>query len=260
METYVSASSQPPQITMLIIHNNFYSPQLDRTRTIRVLLPRNYQKEVKKRFPVIYLQDGQNLFEAETAAFGYWKLQTLMARQPLMRQAILVGIDNAGIDRTREYAPFSKGRTHAQGDLYLQFIEHTVKPFIDQTYRTWGHRDATGIVGSSMGGLIAFYAGMRYNHAFGKVGVLSPSFWYNPKVMELPAQVSGPKSQIYISASKKEMRSMAGAMEHTYWTLKDAGFADDQFQVVVKDRGQHTEAFWSREFKGLYEWLYPTTV
>jgi predicted alpha/beta superfamily hydrolase len=81
---------------MLIIHNNFYSPQLDRTRSIRVLLPRNYEKEVHKRFPVIYLQDGQNLFEAETAAFGYWKLQTLMARQPLIRQAILVGIDNAG--------------------------------------------------------------------------------------------------------------------------------------------------------------------
>ena len=244
----------------LVIHSSFYSPELKRDRAIRVLLPRNYYKNAERRFPVIYLQDGQNLFDASTAAFRHWKLREFMARQPLNRQAILVGIDNTGPNRIREYAPYQRGRSPAQGDAYLQFIEHTLKPFIDREYRTWPQREATGIVGSSMGGLIALYAGLRLSSVFGKVGVLSPSIWFNPSVLNLAKQGVEPKSQFYVAGSKTEMRGMGQTLESVYWAFKTGGFSDEQIRVVIRDRGRHSETFWAREFKPMYEWLFPRTV
>jgi alpha-glucosidase len=115
-------------------------------------------------------------------------------------------------------------------------------------------------VGASLGGLIAFYAGMRYNHVFGKIGALSPSLWYNPQVIGLAAKSSGLKSQIYVSGSKTEMGGMYSTLEKTYLTLKSGGYQDNQIRVVARDRGSHSEAFWAREFKPMYEWLFPVTA
>lgn len=253
---------QKPRATFgqLQLHSHFFIPQLNRQRAIRVLLPRNYWQDPSRRFPVIYLKDGQNLFDPATAAFRHWRLKEFMERQPLKRQAILVGIDHGGIDRNHEYAPFSRGKNGGQGDAYLQFVEHTLKPFIDREYRTWSHREATGIVGASLGGLIAFYAGMRYSHVFGKIGALSPSLWFNPQVMALAAKSGDLKSQFYISGSKTEMGGMYATLEKTYWALKNGGYSDGQIRVVARDRGSHSEAFWAREFKPMYEWLFPATA
>lgn len=253
-------SPKPRPTGQLLVHYPFYIPQLGRERAIRVLLPRNYWADPTRRFPVIYLKDGQNLFDPATAAFRHWGLKDFMARQPLKRQAILVGVDHGGLDRSQEYAPYRRGKNGGQGDAYLQFIVHTLKPFIDQEYRSWPHREATGIVGSSLGGLIAFYAGMRYSHVFGKVGALSPSFWYNPQVIGLAGKSSAPKSQLYISGSKTETPGMLPALEKTYWSLKNGGYPDEQIRVVARDRGRHSESFWGREFKPMYEWLFPVTV
>jgi predicted alpha/beta superfamily hydrolase len=244
----------------LQVHYPFFIPQLNRQRTIRVLLPRNYEKDHSRRFPVVYLKDGQNLFDPATATFRHWRLKEFMAKQPLKRQAILVGIDHGGIDRGHEYAPFQRGKYGGQGDAYLQFVEHTLKPFIDREYRTWPHREATGMVGSSLGGLISFYAAMQYSHVFGKVGALSPSLWFNPEVLGLAAKHTGLKSQIYVSGSKTETRGMLPALEKTYRSLKNGGYADAQIRVVARDRGSHSEAFWAREFKPMYEWLFPVTA
>ncbi len=254
-------SKEPSRSTgQLQVHYPFFIPQLNRQRAIRVLLPRNYEKDPSRRFPVIYLKDGQNLFDPATAAFRHWRLKEFMAKQPLKRQAILVGIDHGGIDRGQEYAPFPRGKNGGQGDAYLQFVEHTLKPFIDREYRTWPHREATGMVGSSLGGLIAFYAAMRYSHIFGKVGALSPSLWFNPQVLGLAAKHKDLKSQIYVSGSKTETRGMLPALEKTYWSLKNGGYTDAQIRVVARDRGSHSEAFWAREFKPMYEWLFPVTA
>ena len=252
--------TQPAIKNPPLVHHSFHIPQLDRQRAIRVLLPRNYEKHFSRRFPVVYLQDGQNLFEPATAAFRHWRLKEFMARQPLKRQAILVGIDNGGGDRVHEYAPFRRGQKGGQGDAYLQFVAHTLKPFIDREYRTWPHREATGMVGSSLGGLITFYAGLRYSHVFGKVGVLSPSLWFNPQLMELAAQGTAVKSRFYVSGSKTEMGGMASALEHTYRSLKNGGYEDGQIRVVARDRGRHSETFWAKEFKPMYEWLFPVTA
>ena len=244
----------------LQVHYPFFIPQLHRQRAIRVLLPRNYWKDRSRRFPVIYLKDGQNLFDPKTAAFRHWRLREFMARQPLKRQAILVGIDHGGVDRSQEYAPFQRGKSGGQGDAYLQFVAQTLKPFIDSEYRTWPHREATGIVGASLGGLIAYYAGMRYSPVFGKIGALSPSFWFNPQVMCLAENSELLKSQIYVSGSKTEMRGMLPTLEKTYWSLRNSGYLDAQIRVVARDRGSHSETFWAREFKPMYEWLFPLTI
>jgi predicted alpha/beta superfamily hydrolase len=248
-------TKQTPRQGQLLVHYPFYMPQLGRERAIRVLLPRNYHKDHGRRFPVIYINDGQNLFEAKTAA-----LQEFMARQPLNRQAILVGIDNGGAHRVHEYAPYQRGANGGQGDAYLQFITHTLKPFIDSEYRSWAHREATAMVGSSLGGLISFYAGLRYQHIFGKIGALSPAFWFNAQVTRLAEKSPENKSQFYISGSKTETRSMYSTLEHTYHTMKKGGYSDAELRVVARDRGSHSETFWAREFKPMYEWLFPVTV
>jgi predicted alpha/beta superfamily hydrolase len=244
----------------LIVHYPFHIPQLGRDRAIRVLLPRNYDKNPGQRFPVLYIQDGQNLFDASTAAFRHWKLREFMARQPLNRQAILVGIDNGGVDRIQEYAPYRRGKNGGQAHEYLLFIEHTLKPFIDREYRTWGHREATAIVGSSLGGLLALHGGLAFGHVFGKAGVLSPSIWFNPRILDLAAKGQTVKSQFYIAGSKTEMRSMGPTLEKTYWTFRNAGYTDDLLRVVARDKGSHSETFWAREFKPMYEWLFPVTA
>ncbi len=236
-------------------YHHFHIPQLGRDRMIRVLLPRNYSTS-DQRYPVLYMQDGQNLFDQHTAAFRDWQLPKILDRQPLRRQAIIVGIDHGGIDRSHEYAPFKRGANGGQADAYIRFISDTLKPFIDREYRTLGHREATGIVGSSMGGLLAFYAGLQYGHIFGKTGALSPSLWFNPRVMEVAKKHNGVKPKMYVAASKTEMRSMESTMQGVYWALKTGGFDDHDIRVVARDRGKHNEVFWSREFKPMFEWMF----
>ena len=243
----------------LIVHS-LPMPQLGRQRSIRVLLPRNYHSEPQRRFPVLYLHDGQNLFDAHTAALGEWKLRRRMARQPLYRQAILVGIDNGGIDRTQEYAPFRRGRQGGQGDGYLRFIAETLKPFIDTQYRSWPQREATGMVGSSLGGLITFHAAMHYRAVIGKFGILSPALWFNPQVASHLRPAQEWPVQVYLCGSRTEMRSMGGALENLYWNFQKAGYSDAQVRVVIRDQGRHGEAFWGREFKPMFEWLFPRTL
>jgi predicted alpha/beta superfamily hydrolase len=235
--------------------HNFYMPQLDRSRGIRVLLPSNYFKS-DQRYPVLYAQDGQNLFDPATAAFRDWGLPKRMDAQSLHRQAIIVGVDNGGIDRLHEYAPFRRGRNGGQGDAYVRFLSDTLKPFIDQNYRTYGHPEATGIVGSSAGGLLAFYAGLRYGHVFGKVGALSPSLWFNPKLLDVARQHQGAKPKMYVAGSKTEMRGMENTLQNTYWALKTGGWGDADIRVVARDRGKHNEVFWGREFKPMFEWFF----
>ena len=240
---------------MYILHTHrFNMPQLNRERTIRVLMPRNYF-ELDNRYPVIYMQDGQNLFDPSTAFGGNdWKIPVTLSKLSLKKQAIIVGIDNGDVDRMNEYAPFKRGKGGGEGDQYIHFIIETLKPFIDSEYRTMPHRETTGIAGSSMGGLIALYAGLKYGEVFGKVGVLSPSIWFNPQVLDLVETVSI-KSQFYIAGSKNEMRAMESTLQNVYWTFNKAGFAEEQLRVVLRDRGKHNETMWRNEFKKMYDFL-----
>jgi predicted alpha/beta superfamily hydrolase len=241
----------------LNIHS-IYMPQLDRERTVRVLLPRDYDN-TNRSYPVLYMQDGQNLFEPETAFGGRdWQIPATLFKQPLRRQAIIVGIDNGEENRLNEYAPYANSSNGGGGeaDLYCQFIIDTLKPFIDENYRTLPDRHNTGIAGSSMGGLCAYYAGLAYGNIFGKVGVLSPSIWFNPTVVELAESTPPLKSAFFVCGSKTESKSMEKTLERIYYAFKNGGFSDDQIQVIIRDRGRHNEFFWTKEFKKMFEYLF----
>ena len=232
-------------------------PQLQRTRTLRIYLPPGYD-ETDQRFPVWYMHDGQNLFDPSTAFVTDWKLKIIMDKVPTSNQAIIVGIDNGSLDRINEYAPFKnkKNGSGGQGDLFLKFIVETLKPSIDTSYRTLSDKNNTIMAGSSMGGLISFYAGLVYPNIFGKIGVLSPAFWFNPKVLDLAKQYKdADRSRFYVSGSKVEFKTMEKTLQDTYDALKTGGFDDNNIRVIARDKGKHNEKFWSKEFKPMFDWL-----
>lgn len=224
-------------------------------RTLRVLLPKDYAFS-ERRYPVVYALDGQNLFDPETAFGGrHWKVSETMAKLPKKMQAIVVGIDNAGADRIHEYAPYKRGHQGGGGQEHLRFIMDKLKPEVDSSYRTMPQAKYTAIIGSSMGGLLALWAGLRFGDVFGKVGALSPSLWFNPQVLQLAEHDVGEKSKFYIVGSRTESRRMEANLQRTYWALLKGGFSEEQLRVIVRERGGHNEAFWGREFPKMMRWL-----
>lgn len=163
----------------LHVREKVWSSHLQNSRTLVVYLPPSYRQEIARRYPVLYMQDGQNLFDQSTSFSEEWRVDETMQR--LSREgieAIVVGVANTG-QRLAEYSPFTD--THhgsGRGELYLAFLADTVKPLIDRDFRTLPDREYTGIMGSSMGGLISLYAFFRCPHLFGFAGVMSPSLWY----------------------------------------------------------------------------------
>ena len=150
----------PPGVLEVI--PQVYSASLGNSRDILVYLPSSYAK-TERRFPVLYMHDGQNLFDPNTSFAGEWGVDVALARAPRKgRRAIIVGIPNMGMERIREYSPFVDARSGGGlGDAYLDFLLGTVKPMIDERYRTQPEPRSTGIVGSSLGGLISAYAFFR---------------------------------------------------------------------------------------------------
>jgi len=149
------------------------SPQLGDVRPITVYLPPSHGLDAR-RYPVLYMHDGQNLFDRGTSTLGIeWGVDEAM--QGMAKdgvEAIVVGIWS-GADRQRELSPFGDGR----GEAYLDFVVHTVRPLVNRTFRARRDRRHTGILGASMGGLISTYAVLRYPDIFGLLGAFSPSYW-----------------------------------------------------------------------------------
>jgi predicted alpha/beta superfamily hydrolase len=236
----------------MIINHTIYMPQLNTERTVRVYLPPSY--EIGQRYySVLYMHDGQNLFE-DADAFGRpWYVGKMIDKMPIYKQAIVVGIDNGSESRLDEYAPFKNKGQGGKGKAYMQFIVETLKPFIDNNYRSLGTPDHTWLVGSSMGGLITFYGGLLYPQVFGKLGILSPALWFNPKILKQDPISSLENNRFYVVGSKTESQTMSETLSQTYYRLKELGVFDDRLTVIVRDKGGHNEAFWGREFKKMYE-------
>ena len=203
------------------------------------------------------MQDGQNLFDPATAFGGRdWQIPKTLSKLPKKYQAIIVGVDNGGIDRINEYTPFKRGNQGGQAEPYVLFLIDTLKPFVDKTYRTLPQRETTGIVGSSLGGLVSLFAGLKFGHIFGKIGIFSPSIWFNPALMKMVEKHTGVKSKIYALGSKTESRTMEKHLQELYWALKKNGFSDEDIRVTVRDRGKHNEVFWGREFEDMMRYFF----
>ena len=240
-------------------------PQLGRTRRVWVYLPPDYATS-GKRYPVLYMHDGQNVFDAATSYAGEWGVDETLdslhaAGDP---GVIVVAVDHGGSLRVPEYSPWPTRFGAGEGDKYVEFLVGTLKPWIDRRYRTLPDRLHTGIAGSSMGGLISFYATLEHPDVFGRAAVFSPAFWIAPPAYQLAAQARPQAgSRMYIVSGGLEVA--AGEAQGSYQrdqermveTLAQRGFRIGT-AVVAKTipDGKHAEWFWRREFAAAYQWLF----
>ncbi len=249
-----TASSQ-----VSILSDTFYMPQLNKRRKIWLYLPKDYQSS-SKDYPVLYMHDGQNLFDKTTSFSGEWNVDEALDSMIMTGDhgCIVVAIDNGSSSRLDEYSPWINPQYGGgQGDQYVEFIVNTLKPFIDQNYRTKPDAPNTGIMGSSMGGLISMYAGIKYPSVFGKVGALSSSYWFSTSSFDYVAKSKvNDNSYFYLIAGDKEGGNQVLDMATMYQILVDAGGNTAQIFKEIHADGQHSEWYWRREFPNAYKWLF----
>lgn len=233
------------------------APQLGGARKIWLYLPENY-KVSKKKFPVIYMHDAQNLFDKSTSFSGEWQVDETL--DSLKAQVIVVGIEHGNEKRIDELTPYPNAKYGGgKADTYLDFIVNTLKPHIDQNYRTKPDVKNTAIFGSSLGGLVSFYAVLKYPKTFGTAGVFSPSFWYTDDIYKLMENAPKTKAKIYFLAGDSESKDddVVGdvkKMEHLLDANRCACLKLSK-TVIVKG-GQHNEKLWRESFAKAYLWLF----
>lgn len=242
-----------------IIDTAFLIPQLNRTRRVWVYLPPSYNGS-KKKYPVLYMHDGQNVFDDATSFSGEWGVDEALDTLGLKaKECIVVGIDNGADKRLNEYSPYDfslqagqKGK--GEGDLYVQFLAKTLKPFIDKKYRTLKDKNNTFTAGSSMGGLISMYAILKYPKVFGGAGVFSPAFWVGPKIFD-DIKTKGKKvnAKIYFYAGDDEGETMVPMTLRAFNEIHR--ISRSKMAEVIRAGGKHNEQRWRIEFPLFYEWL-----
>lgn len=244
-------STASKQVTKFIIA----APQLDTLKTIWVYLPKGYENS-EKVYPVIYMHDAQNLFDAETSYVGEWEVDEYLDTLT-DNESIIIGIEHGNEKRIDELTPYKHEKYGGgKGDAYLTFIKNTIKPYIDVMYRTKSEAEHTTIFGSSLGGLISFYAVLKYPETFGNAGVFSPSFWINPEVFDLVKTTDIPEtSKFFFLAGTNEGETMIPKLEEMVALLKTKGIKATQFKTHKIEGGQHNEKFWSNNFSEAYQYL-----
>lgn len=257
----MGGNNSTAQPNVSVMDPSLYMPQLNRDRKVWVYLPPDYAAASDKRYPVLYMHDGQNLFDAATSFAGEWRVdESLNALHAVGDYGcIVVGIDNGGAHRLDEYSPWvNPAYGGGQGDAYVQFIVETLKPRVDSVYRTIPGRHATGIMGSSMGGLISMYALSERQDIFSRAGIFSPAFWFagGASAAHAASQAKDGDVRVYFLAGGQEPASVASNMHAVAQSMLLAGFTPEEQQLVVHPDGQHSEWFWAREFPEAYAWLF----
>jgi predicted alpha/beta superfamily hydrolase len=248
------------------VWHSLASPQLGNARDVLVWLPPDYDTS-ERRYPVIYMHDGQNLFDNATSYAGEWQADetmTLLSGEGLA--AIIVGLPNAGERRRIEYSPYDYRmglqRVRGEGDAYIRFVVETVKPLIDTHFRTRTDAAATGIAGSSMGGLISLYGFLMRPDVFGVCGAFSTAYWFGEnKLLETVRERASGHGRVYLDVGTREgdtltqFRIAARDFNTMYRDgvrdLRDLllarGYTARQNLLYVEDEGApHNESAWAR--------------
>jgi predicted alpha/beta superfamily hydrolase len=226
---------------------------------IWLYLPPNYETSTEK-FPVIYMHDGQNLFDKKTSYAGEWKIDETLNKlfKKTGKGFIVVGIENGGERRIEEYTPYQHEKYGGgKGAIYVDFLANELKPYIDSNYRTKVNADNTAIIGSSLGGLISFYGGLKHPNVFGKIGALSTSFWFSDKINDFAKKNGNQKNtKLYFLVGNKEGDTMVLDTENMANLLIDVGFLEHNIKTKIVAEGKHNEAFWRTEFLEVITFLY----
>jgi enterochelin esterase-like enzyme len=252
--------------------HEFHSHVFRNTRFLRVWLPTGYEdaENSQRYYPVLYLNDGQNLFEA-AVAFGGVEWQVDETAERLIREGavppmIVVGLDNAGKDRLREYMPHRSMNPvilRAQGRRYPDFLIKEVMPFIEQTYRVATSPENTGLGGSSLGALIALYTVMARPGVFGRLLLESPSLWAsNRQAIKDSRTVAVWPERIYLAAGTAEAgsperdRTVVDDVRELAAVLRRAVLSENRLRLVIKDGAGHSESAWAERFPEALRFLF----
>jgi len=252
--------------------HEFRSRTFRNTRFVRVWLPPGYDdpENAGRRYPVFYLNDGQNLFEAATSFTGVeWQVDETadrLIREGVIPPMIFVGLDNAGRNRIREYMPHRSMHPlilRVQGGRYPNFLIKEVMPFMARNYRVAPGPENTGLGGSSLGALIALYTAEARPRVFGRLLVESPSLWAsNRQWIRESHDVKRWPERIFLATGTAEVgredrdQSVVDDVRELAGILRRAGLDDKRLKLVIEDGAPHHESAWARRFPEALAFLF----
>lgn len=250
-------------------HPGFQSAHLTDPRDLVVYVPPAYEQDSARRYPVLYLHDGQNLFEGATAFVKGqdWHVNDTaeeLIKAGVIEPLIIVGVYNTGTRRLDEYTPTRDRRKGAGGDAgrYGLMLTEELKPFIDRTYRTLPDSANTGLGGSSLGGLVTLYLGLQRPGVYGKLAVLSPSIWWDNRVILNLVRMTDPKPRLRIwldigtgegGRHVRDARAVRDELVRAGWVL-----GSDLVYAEIPGAG-HNEAAWAARVGPFLQFLFPAS-
>ncbi len=246
-------------------HEGFHSDYLEHDRTVAVYLPPGYDAESVTRYPVLYLHDGQNVFDRATSIGEEWHVDEnaeALIRSDAMEPIIIVAIYNTGEHRINEYAPTERPDKGGGGkaDDYAKMLVMELKPFIDRNYNTLPGAQNTAMGGSSLGGLLTMYLGLRFPTVFSRLAVLSPSVWWDDRMIlgEVAALPNKLPLRIWLDAGTSEgpeviedARALRDALVSKGWVI------GEDLAYLEAEGGSHDERSWAARVTDVLEYLFP---
>lgn len=249
----------------------FTIPGLNRTREVLIYLPPGYEHDTHLTYPVMYMWDGQNLFDQSTAFAGEWQVDEILEREiprGKLPPMIVVAIYNGGEYRLREQAPwpYVHHDEPAEGAEFVAWVAHDLKKRIDRGFRTKPAPEHTGVGGSSMGGLTSLYAGFRYPEVFGRVMAMSPAIWFGERqifnFIRKQGKVAGSKVYLdcgHYEGARRSQHAFLRQSQQMAYLLREIGYTEGTDLLWVEDRrGQHSEADWARRLPDAFKFLFGT--
>ena len=247
-------------------HERFHSQFLEDDRDITVFLPPGYEDQPDRRYPVLYLHDGQNLFEAEKAfkKGEHWRAgetATALIQAYAIDPLVIVGVANTGPHRLHEYTPTHDRRRGGGGaDAYGQLLIEELKPFIDTAYRTLPDAAHTAIGGSSLGGLVSLYLALKRPDVFSRAAVLSPSVWWDRRAILRNVREARPKPRLrlWVDIGTREGRHHVDTARLLKSGLIKAGWEEEVDLHYEEITGAtHGESAWAARLDRVLQWLFP---
>lgn len=244
---------------------SFESEILENTRPVTIYLPPSYDDHPEVRYPVLYMQDGQNLFDPNRSFIPgqHWRLREAadgVIGERKARPMIIVGIDNTGAARIDEYTPSLDTERNAGGhaDDYARMLLEELKPLIDETYRTFPTRESTAVGGSSLGGLLSMHLALTHASSFEAAAVMSPSVWWDKRIiLEEVERFRGRRPRIWLDAGGREgftaLKDARALRDH----LKTFGWHDGELKYYEDRRADHSERAWAIRAPMMLEFLFP---
>ncbi len=269
-EAVLAQMEKAPMHPRLRLYKDFRSNYLPDNRDVIVYLPPGYEEEPERSYPVLYLNDGQNLFDGRTS---FVKGRTWMVREHAdeaieagaVEPLVIVGIYNTGDRRLAEYThEYNWQMGGGEADKYGDLLTRELMPWIASQYRVRQDRENTGLGGSSLGGLVTLYLGLRHPHVFGRLAILSPSVWWNHKsilgYLNEHAPQMWERPRIWLDVGDHEGQRTLRDVEHLARRLKANGWRPGESMHFEKVHGgTHDEASWAGRVRPMLKFLFPAS-